>query len=97
MNLFLNDLFWDTKNHCAEYNTRNNNLFIYTAKYLIENLGATNLPTLKDDTIYVNNKALLVDGPLHFADVNPFDNNLYFISLIDIFFNAIKLFIVLLI
>lgn len=75
--LFLNDLFWDTKNHCAEYYTRNNNLFVYTAKYLIENLGATNLPTLKDDTIYVNNRALLVDGPLHFADVNPFDNNLY--------------------
>ncbi len=76
--LFLNNIFRDTKNHCAEYYTRNNNyLFVYTAKYLIENLGATNLHVLKDDTIYVNDKALLVDGPLHFADVNLFDNNLY--------------------
>lgn len=75
--LFTNSIFWDTNNYCAEYFMRNNNyLQIYTSNYLIENFNDIDLPVLKDDTIYVNNEDLLVDKPLHFADVNSFDNNL---------------------
>lgn len=76
-NVYLDFLFWDTEKYCAEYYIRNNySLNIVTPEYLKNTYSIIDLPDLKDDTFYVNDHSLVVDGYLKFADVDLYDNDL---------------------
>ena len=76
-NVYLDYLFWDTEKYCAEYYIRNNySLNIVTPEYLKNTYNIIDLPDLKDDTFYVNDHSLVVDGYLKFADVDLYDNDL---------------------
>ena len=62
-NVYLDYLFWDTEKYCAEYYIRNNySLNIVTPEYLKNTYNIIDLPDLKDDTFYVNDHSLVVDG-----------------------------------
>ena len=79
--LFFEDAYRNTKNYNAEYyNNIYRSYYLITKSYASEVLGFNVEENLSDDTIYINDPSLFVNGVLTFSRPPLLDNDLTFSS-----------------